>query len=234
MKIAIPTYNRPELRVYDLAKQIVGEDNVFVFFHNEEDRKKYPQNIKNAIITNTERGVARARNSILNFFKEGEEIVMMDDDITEIYKLDGNKLKLLTSEEIRKEFEKAFYICRRNNTFLWGIYPVKNSYFMKNSISNKGLIIGWIMGIIINDLRFDERFMTKEDYDYGLQNIKKYKKVIRLNYLTCNSKFKSKGGLDYVYGTEKEEEACRLLLEKWKGYVYPDKRRKNEVKLCLK
>jgi len=154
MKIAIPTFNRPMLKSYELAKEIVGEDNVFVFFHNQEDSNQYPQDIKNRIITNTNKGIGIARNNILTYFEKGEQIIFMDDDITEVNKLQFQELIKLSPQEIKGQFEKCFNICEKNGCYLWGIYPVNNAFFMKNKINNKCFIIGWIMGIVINDLRF--------------------------------------------------------------------------------
>ena len=238
MKIAIPTYNRPACVSYELAKSIVGEDNVYVFFHNVEDASQYKINIKNKIITNTPRGAAIAKNSILNFFKAGEEIVLMDDDVTSVSKLsfDSKKLIKLKPFEILKEFEKCFEICKKNNCFLWGIYPVENYFFMKHKISNKCLLVGHILGVIINDLRFDENLPVKNDYDYALQNIVKYKKVARFDFLTCDGKVNSKGGLDYIYKSKDlYEKDFNKFMEKWSGYsgfkLKINPKRKNEVLL---
>jgi hypothetical protein len=115
---------------------------------------------------------------------------------------------------------------------LWGVYPVKNEFFMKDRINNKSFIIGWIMGIIVNELRFDETMPTKEDYDYAIQNLVKYKKVARFDYLTCNAKYQAKGGLDYVYGTDKERQAREMLLAKW-NIVKENKNKDNEVYIDL-
>lgn len=233
MKIAIPTYNRPELKSLELAESIVGKENVYVFFHNEEDRAKYTKPITNAVITNKPKGIGRQRNAILDYFEDGEWIIMMDDDLSEIYKLKMGKLAALTPEEARAEFQKNIDICDQNNCYLWGVYPCANAFFMNNRITNKAFIIGWIMGVKINMLRFDETFPTKEDFDYALQNMLTYKKVARFDYLTCNAKFKAKGGLDYVYGSEKEQIACEMLLHKWGNWVRPNPKRVNEVLLSI-
>lgn len=233
MKICIPTYNRPELKTYPLACSIVGEENVFVFFHNAEDREKYAPNIRNAVITNKDRGNAQARNSILEYFPEGEEIVMMDDDITEISKMVFNRLYRLNAESIRAQFEICFELCRQNKVYLWGVYPVNDAFYMKTKISNKCLMIGWIMGIVINKLRFDETLYSKVDYDYGLQNILMYKKIARFDYLTCNAKINTKGGLDFMYGTELQKQSYELFLKKWAGYVKINPRKEGEVILNI-
>jgi len=94
MKIAIPTYNRPELKVYKLACSIVGEENVFIFFHNEEDSKNYPP-VKNKIITNTDKGVAIARNSILNYFEQNEHIVPINTSMEYLFRQNWMKITIL-------------------------------------------------------------------------------------------------------------------------------------------
>lgn len=235
MRIAIPTLNRADsFKTFDLACAIVGEENVYVFFHTEQDRLAYKHyNISNIIVTNKPRGIAGQRNAILDYFGEGE-IVMMDDDIDEIYEfMDKKNLKTLSPQEIKGSFGKAFDIAAKNRTSLWGIYPVKNPFFMDNKINNKGLLIGWIMGIKVTDIRFDEQLSGKEDFDFGLQHIKRDRKFIRLNYLTCNAGINNPGGLDFYYNSPQHKEACTRLLHKWKGYIAPHSSKENEVRLII-
>jgi hypothetical protein len=236
MKIAIPTYNRPELKSYDLACSIVGEENVYVFFHNQADREQYRADIKNVVITGLPKGIGGARNAILNYFKQGEEIIMMDDDISEITRLslfDKKRVIVLKPKEALFEFKLCFDTIKAQKAYLWGVYPVNNAFYMARKVNGKCFIIGWIMGIIVNELRFDEQMPTKEDYDYAIQNIKKYKKVARFDYLSCNAKYQAKGGLDYVYGTEKEKQAFQMLMDKWEGIVVSNPNRPNEVILRI-
>jgi hypothetical protein len=231
MIIAIPTYKRPnKLLTLELANNIVGAENVYIIFHTNEDYLEYSKNyqIKNKIITNLT-GITKQRNAILNHFPVGTEIIMMDDDVTEIYILENNKLRSLTPFEIFKQFTNNFNICKKNNCFIWGIYPVKNAYFMKKRINNKGFIIGCCFGIINNELRYDENLTSKEDYDITLQNIKKYNKVARFDYLTTNAKHYQKGGCEEIWKTNKKRLDVEYLIKKWGKLIKLNKKRDNEI-----
>lgn len=233
MKICIPTLNRPnKLLTYELACNIVGKENVYVFFHNDEDKNEYLKNydIKNWVITNKPIGIAGQRNAILDYFSKDEMIIMLDDDIKSFKKLSQRrKLEVMSNEEVKELFVNAFANCQFNDCALWGIYPVPNEFYMKNKINNKGFIIGTCMGIIINDLRFDEDIQAKEDYDYTLQNIKKYHKLIRYEYITfdkCNS---SDGGCGTYRNKDSEFEDFNKLLNKWGSLIRINPKRENEI-----
>ena len=236
MKIAIPTYRRPnKFLTLKLAEQIVGRENVFVFFHDNEDYEAYKQNYDflNSIVTNNPRGIAKQRNAILKNFPRDEEIIMMDDDITCFYKLTNGKLRKLSPVECKGEFGACFKITRKENCKVWGIYPVDNDYFMSNKIDDETLLIGCTMGIINNELRYDEELNSKEDYDFCLQNIKKFGKSIRFNYLTSKAKHKQTnekdGGCAWAY--KEWDKDCKKLLDKWYPIIKPNPKRENEIVL---
>src|SRR5690606_20038526 len=151
------------------------------------------------------------QNYILDYFGFGKNVLILHDDIKNFYKLNGKDLKLIYTEQCADEFEKCFDICEKNNIYLWGMYMIKNPYFMKKKINNKGFIISSVMGLRINSLRFDEDLSVKEDYDYTLQNIITHKKVARFDYL-CNDAGhmqKTGGGYDYIYKDNKKDEYAK-------------------------
>ena len=233
MIIAIPTYQRYDnLLTLKLAEEIVGFDSVYVFFHTEEEKSNYLKNysIKNTVVTGNPKGISGQRNSILNFFETGSEIVMLNDDIQNFYELREELVKL-TPDEIRQKFSEAFTLCRKLNRFLWGIYPIKNDFYMKKKINSKAFVIGSTMGIINNVLRFDEDFHSKEDYDFTIQNIIKYGGIVRLDYLCCDAKHQEKtGGCSYVFKSHYKKDFARLLY-KWENFVRINPRRKHEILL---
>lgn len=235
MKICIPTLNRPnKLLTYELACNIVGKENVYVFFHNDEDKNEYLKNydIKNWVITNKPRGIAGQRNAILKFFKKGDFIIMLNDDIKGFKKLNSKKkLDSMSNKEIKDFFINAFTNCQFNDCNLWGVYPVPNGFYMKNRINNKGFIIGTCMGIIVEDMIFDESMHTKEDYDYTLQNIIKHKKVLRFDNITCYATHAEKkgGGCSYAYQDGIYNNDFNILCNKWGSLIKINPKRENEI-----
>lgn len=243
MQIAIPSYNRPEITTTRILTAF-RNDEITIFVNDESQRELYQtQNGINCNIqiTNT-KGITAARNAILNYYKTDEEIVMLDDDISgvEILKINPKTLKKdlvpMTNTEILDFFICAFRDARKNNAGMWGVYPVHNPFFMKNRISNNGFIIGSLCGIINSDLRYDENLIVKEDYDFTLQHILKYKKVIRYDYITPRIKhYSNKGGCveQRKENPGIEADAVRYLLEKYPAYVKLNPKRENEILLNI-
>jgi hypothetical protein len=237
MIICIPTLNKPgALTSLELANKIVGEENVYVFFHDETDMKAYKKNyiIKNAVVTGLPRGIAAQRNAILNQFPEDTEMVMMDDDIKNFLRLRGTELVAITPEQSLNELQNCFQTLKNNQAKLFGLYPIKNPFYMSPRINNKGFIIGTVMGIINNPLRFDENLHTKEDYDYTLQNIRVYKKVARFDYLTTDAAHDTMGGCEYAKRSPQYSKDTDYLLKKWGTWLRPNPRRTNEVLINLR
>lgn len=78
---------------------------------------------------------------------------------------------------------------------------------------------------------FDERFKTKSDYDFSLQNIIKYGGILRCNRVLAEFKhWSNKGGLTGIRNPSIDLESIKLLKEKWSGDVIRDNpRRKGEI-----
>lgn len=247
MKIAIPTYNRDIIKTAMLLSAFDPND-VYIFPNNYGDKLGaevlkltilYPEFHVVGLDT---KGIGEARNGILNYFPAGEEIVMLDDDIDLFERLVieeetlKGKLSPLDNEEIKVLFEQNFAICKNNETKLWGVYPVRNAFFMKNRVYNKGFCIGTVLGIIVNDLRFDPLASFKEDYDYTLQNIIKYKKICRFDYITIKAgHYTNKGGVceQRKADPEKEGRVAKYLIRKYPGLVRANSKRPNEILITL-
>lgn len=200
MKFAIPSYKREKvilektlslLEVYNVSKK-----DIFIFVANKEEEKIYSNHLGkgyNLIV-----GVIKLfkqRNFICNYFKDGEEIVYFDDDVSRITELGNKKLNDLPN---LKEFcKEAFKECRSKSLYLWGIYPVDNHYFMRNTITHDlRFIVGPFYGVInrkSNDLKLwiDE----KEDSLRTLQFYTKDGGVVRYNFVGVKTKFYSDGGM---------------------------------------
>jgi hypothetical protein len=82
---------------------------------------------------------------------------------------------------------------------MWGIYPVRNPFFMKKKTS-KGLsfIIGALHGYIVRHDKSLEPSTSsegKEDYHQSILYYLKDGGVLRFNDVTIKTKFLAKGGL---------------------------------------
>ena len=166
----------------------------------------------------------------------------MDDDLEGIYKLQSEikfgvikkTLAKKPPEATRQFFQRAFNTIEKNNTKLWGIYPVYNPFYMSSQISNKGFVIGSLCGIINSDIEYQDDLPLKEDYAFTIDHILKYKKIARYDYITIKAKhYTNKGGCVDLRKDKEELEymCCQRMLNKYPQYVKLNPKRKNEILL---
>ena len=102
--VAIPSYDRPveitKKTLLTLKKGKVSPDKIYVFVANKAEEAKYKDTMDpdtyNKIIVG-KKGITPQRNFISNYFPEGKQIVSMDDDVKNMVKLHGDKLKVMTN-----------------------------------------------------------------------------------------------------------------------------------------
>ena len=206
-KVAIPTYKRSNELIKKTLKTLkeggVSKDKIYIFLANKDEKKAYeevvPKDQYNKMVVGI-KGIANQRNFIRNYFKNGEKIVSIDDDVQEVSKLSGDKLVKIKNLDVF--FKSAFDKLVKNKLFLWGVYPVSNPFFMKGvkEAESKSLkfIIGVLHGFIV---RHDKKLLTstsaegKEDYEMSILNYLKDGGVYRFNHVTIKTKFNAPGGL---------------------------------------
>jgi len=237
IKICIPSFNRwytIKENTINLVKDLWFE--LYVFVEDENNFNNYSKelewlNIK-IIQTNTKK-IAPKRNFILNYFKEWDKIVMLDDDIKWMYYwVKWKELIKMSEDQIKKFIELWFLYCEKNLIKLFWVYPIKNNFFMNKSIKNDWFIIWQFMWIIINNLRFDEIINSKEDYDFTLQNIKKFWAVARYQMICLQAMWKKNNNKWWCneYRNDKtESEDFLYMKDKWWDYIRENTKRKNEI-----
>jgi len=197
---AIPSYKRVEIlktkTLETLKSYNISEKSIYIFCANKEELKIYQDNIDSSY--NILLGVPKLykqRNFISNYFKEGQKIVYMDDDIGGITELSKPKLKRLPN--LMRFLDDAFAECKENNAYLFGVYPVDNHYFMRKTITKDlRYIIGAFYGVI-NRKSKDLKLWLEEKEDV-LRTIQFYKKdgvVIRYNFIGIKTKYFGDGGM---------------------------------------
>jgi hypothetical protein len=106
------------------------------------------------------------------------------------------------------------------NTVLWGVGLQKDPrfYHIYTPFSLSSVILGPLMGIrnIDKELRYDLMLPLKEDYDFSLQVLKKYRKILRCNkWHYDGAHINNKGGIIGMRNVERETENAKLLEMKW-------------------
>ena len=145
-------------------------------------------------------GIANQRIFIKHYFKENQQVVSIDDDVEALFKMTNTEpAKLVKITNVDKFFKDAFDRLKKEKLFIWGIYPVRNPFFMQNKVTT-GLkfIIGALYGFIVrktSELEPSINAEGKEDYEQSILYYKKDGGVLRYNNVTIKTKFLAKGGL---------------------------------------
>ena len=239
--VAIPTYNRYDVLEHKTLKTLmeggVSKNRIYLFVANQEQYRLYeeaiPKSMYKAIIIG-KKGITNQRIFIANYFDDGQYVISMDDDVEEFQMLRGDKLAKLVN--VAGFFENAYKLLKTNKLYIWGIYPVRNPFFMYNEITmDLRFLIGVTFGFIT---RHDRRLRpsisaeTKEDYEQTILYYKMDGGVLRFNNITAKTKFNAPGGL----GTdryERNKSAAEYLFKTYPDIitVFQRKNGTHEVKL---
>ena len=166
MKIAIPSYNRPKVLIDKtlptLIKHGIKLNNIDIFLFDETQKEIYDTHIINKykccanIIVTDILDLGERLNYILNeYYDEGEEVLLIEDDIREVNK------------ELIPLCEEGFKLCKEHNLFIWGISPTANNFFHKEGYSTDfKFIIGVLYGVIVRkDKDLDVSITYKCDFE---------------------------------------------------------------------
>lgn len=168
--------------------------------------------------------IARKRNWVLDNFK-GQNIVLADDDYKKIGYIERGKDRYtMTPDEIDFMIQRGFIMCEDLGTKLWGINVTddRKAYMQYTPFNLLSPVLGPFMAIINDDdeLRFDERLWLKEDYDFSLQVMHKYRKVLRFNkYHYVVNHITLDGGVVSQRTMEQEKAQGLLLQKKWGKHI---------------
>lgn len=181
------------------------------------------------------------RNRILeDGFALGLPTVQLSDDlqdINECYQVSANpKRNALRPMDFDDAVQQMISNLKESRLMLAGVSPTDNPLWFSpdKAISTRSFVIGDFTVSMPNDIRYDERFTLKEDYDYTMQHIAKYGGVIRMNAIMPDFLHYSPGGVADVRDADQEAYNVRLLQQKWgKKYIRNHPRRPNEVILSI-
>ena len=216
---AIPSYKRSheQLTLDYLENMGFEKENIYISTQTQEDYKIYQEKYgeRANIIYNEGSCVSDNRNTLLNNFPKGTEIVMLDDDLKFIGNLVNGKIKPFEKEKLRSFLKDAFDYTKKNHALIWTGYPAENGFFMSQTIDKRNFGVGCIMGIIVDDYRFDREFKIKEDFEICLHTMKDGYNCIRFNFIHAKGKHKSKGGCEEFWKDDKDAECTKKILLKY-------------------
>jgi hypothetical protein len=240
--IAIPTYNRVEEVINKTLSTLknggISKNNIYLFVANKQQYNLYeenvPKNLYNKIIIG-KKGITNQRIFISNYFEEGQYVISMDDDVEALEVL--KKDKLVAIKDLNKFFMTAYKLMKKENLFIWGIYPVHNPFFMYNTITfDLRFIIGVTFGFIVRHnkkIKMSINSETKEDYEQTILYYKMDGGVIRFNNITAKTKFNAPGGLG-PDRFERNKKAAEYLVKKYPDIVSRNDRKDGTPEIKLK
>ena len=222
--ICIPSYSRPKqlkkktlnmLNRYNISHKII---HIYTTAEQLKDYKKICGNSYNFHVG--EKGIKEQRNFIGKCWGEGQKMVSLDDDISNIYRLHLGELIIL--EDLNFYILNVFEKLIENNCSLSGLYPIANPFYMKDYISYDLKFIIGNFCIYFNRKKCEEReFTLLEDYEKSLKYYLYDKKVRRDNSVCVRANYATmKGGLQEgnVRTEENKINELNLFLEKYRKY----------------
>jgi len=177
-------------------------------------------------------GLVQQRAFIQGFFSEHDTILMMDDDIEQIWRPIDSKTKqeitdipsLISEMKIRMISE---------NVSICGIYPCNN---LKFALGNKEITTDfrYLVGAfyLIKNLRMPDVQLDSSDpasHEDKIRTIKYYqkeKKCLRFNWVQIKTKYFGKGGLDSPDRLTKHKSEAESLCLRFPEYLRLQKSKK--------
>ena len=220
ISVCIPSYKRASQKI------ITAEYLPFVkVYVDQSEIKEYQKSNPKIKFIACKKGIqgniSRVRNYILDTeFKAGADVVItLDDDIKFIGYYESNKRQRLLSKDFMAFAYKYSSLCKDLGAHFWGINinPDKQCYRENLPFSFLNFIGGPFQAVLkSNKCRYDERLPLKEDYDFTIQNLNKYRRVLRINrYFYEAKQSQQAGGCACYRNAETEESQFVELQKKW-------------------
>ena len=218
--IAIPSLSRPcglkNKTLNFLDKHDIPKNLIYIFVVEQE------YEIYNSIIGDgynlvvSERGISNNRNFISKFFDLGSYVVSMDDDIEEVYFLE-DEIRLCPVSNLKLVINFMINTMWTSELNLAGVYPVRNAYFMRDTITTDlRFSIGGFFIICNQKLMLSTQAESKEDYEQTIKYFINDGGVLRFNNIVFKSKKHSEGGLG------KDRSALNAYAASYLVNEYPD------------
>lgn len=234
-KIGIASYNRAakQRTIEYLAKIGFQKEQIILSLQTEKDFREYEKYrpfVGEYVFADAD-SAGKNRNNILRRMGAGERIVLIDDDISYISKKkDGTLIKIETKAQFDEMVYSGFKAAEEYHTIGFGLYPVHNLMFMKETISTRKIVDAGLMGLITGEFQFDETLELKEDYDLCCRAIMKYGSFIRLDNYSAQSPAGHKGGCESAWDDmELRIRTAELLVKRYPTLLKLNSKKGGEV-----
>lgn len=213
-----------------LVRLGVSPSNIVLSTQTVDDYHKYKEAYGSQVTVIYKEGHSASdnRNNVLEYYGDNRNIVIMDDDVLDVYILHNSKLVSI-GDKFLSLMEFCFNTAKKSNAPLFGVYSVCNAFYMKNTTQTKSILTGPLLGFTTNKFKLNSEYKVKEDFELCLRIMDSGYNVLRFNYLTLKRYDTPVGGCNDHWGCN--EEVCNKLLRKYDKYIVRNPRRSGEVLL---
>lgn len=219
MKISVccPSYKRPKVETLDYLPFCR------VYVDNKEAEEYIKQNPGADIVAcpdGVQGNLCRVRNYILKEeLKNNDVVLIVDDDLRGVFYHEKMKVVKVEPSDFISFVEKHSILARDIGAYFWGVnlnndpqcYQEFRPFCTTSYIG--GPFQCFLKG---NECFYDENLPLKEDYDMTLQQLNKYRVVLRVNKFFYDCKQSSQAGGCAMYrNIEREKQQFELLQKKW-------------------
>tara|TARA_B110000971_G_scaffold20428_1_gene18661 strand:+ start:6429 stop:7124 length:696 start_codon:yes stop_codon:yes gene_type:complete len=216
-----------------LKENKISPSLINLIVHNEKQKQMYSEGIpreyyNKIIVTDRDKGIYGQMNWVFEHYPLGKHILKLDDDISSILKLKGDKL--IKSYDLKNIIDKGFKLCEKNGLKLWGIYPTPNPYFMtsqKDYTLDLRFIVGALMGVINEKITINLAVKIKGDYDYAVKSYLNNGGIVRLNRTAFKYDIAKNEGVRISTMVSD----AKILAKSYPNMISMNKRRNNEVNM---
>jgi hypothetical protein len=227
-KVAIPSYFRSDviasktLAVLGLGGVPVSDIFIFVVPEEEAAYKKACSGYN--VITGV-KGLVEQRKFIQRYFPLNTNIVMMDDDVDDIFKASYKNEKHVKEviPDLSDLFTSMFQRMAKENVSLCGICAHTNLKFALAGAevsTNLKYVVGALY--LIKNLRMPEVQPGQdilEDTERTVLYYKKERKILRFNHICIKTKYFGKGGLETPDRLMMHSGASQELVQRYPDYL---------------
>lgn len=201
--VCVPSYKREQIckekTLTMLKNNKISTKKVYVFVANKKEyeiyKKTIPKNMYNKLIIGI-KGLIPQRHYIERYFPKDTNIVFLDDDVESV---DMSLSNLFKNKTLDYFFKYAFKTCRKENAFIWGVYPVYNPFFRegrKEITTHLSYIVGAFYGVINRPNKKSLKLTLtkktngqKEDVERTIKYFIEDEKVVRFNRIGFKTKY---------------------------------------------
>lgn len=134
--VAIRSYNKADIlkthTLETLKRGNVPLDRILVFVANEEEQGTYDSVLQSQVKTVVGiRGVKEIDNFITDYFEEGQQYILMDDDVSSIEFITEryNPKSATPATDLPSLFDYAFEVCKKFGGLSWSCTDITNRMF---------------------------------------------------------------------------------------------------------